>query len=73
MSIGPTTPSDQDFATIFDLGAAPGTRAVQLLSSRDTRQARHAFGVTELLRGRDDLRGVYAPADLVEEFTRWCA
>lgn len=42
-------------------------------ASRTKRQARHAYGVAELLRDRDELRGVYAPADLVEEFTRWCA
>lgn len=60
--------------TMFGLGESATTRmADRLAASRTQRQARHAYGVTELFRDRDELRGVYAPADLVEEFTRWCA
>ena len=35
--------------------------------------ARHQHGVSNLLAHRDDLRGVYAFADVVEESVRWSA
>ena len=34
---------------------------------------RHKHGVSTLLSQRDDLRGVYAFADVVEESVRWSA
>jgi hypothetical protein len=34
---------------------------------------RHKNGVSRLLAHRDDLRGVYAFADVVEESVRWSA
>ena len=34
---------------------------------------RHKHGVSTLLAHRDDLRGVYAFADVVEEAVRWSA
>ncbi|MCW2710526.1 MAG: hypothetical protein JWP24_720 [Marmoricola sp.] len=34
---------------------------------------RHQHGVSNLLAHRDDLRGVYAFADVVEESVRWSA
>ena len=34
---------------------------------------RHKHGVSTLLAHRDDLRGVYAFADVVEESVRWSA
>ena len=34
---------------------------------------RHKHGVTTLLAQRDDLRGVHAFADVVEESVRWSA
>ncbi len=34
---------------------------------------RHKHGVSNLLAHRDDLRGVYAFADVVEESVRWSA
>jgi hypothetical protein len=34
---------------------------------------RHKHGVSSLLSHRDDLRGVYAFADVVEEAVRWSA
>jgi hypothetical protein len=34
---------------------------------------RHKHGVSTLLAQRDDLRGVYAFADVVEESVRWSA
>ena len=59
--------------TVFGLEESANRMVDRLSASRTQRQARHAYGVTELFRDRDELRGVYAPADLVEEFTRWCA
>jgi hypothetical protein len=35
--------------------------------------SRHLQGVSVLLQTRDDLRGVYAFADVVEEAVRWSA
>ena len=35
--------------------------------------SRHMRGVAHLLAHRDDLRGVYAFADIVEESVRWSA
>lgn len=34
---------------------------------------RFKSGVSSLLAEREDLRGVYAFADVVEESVRWCA
>lgn len=34
---------------------------------------RHKHGVSSLLSSRDDLRGVHAFADIVEESVRWSA
>ena len=34
---------------------------------------RHKHGVSSLLADRDDLRGVYAFADVVDESVRWSA
>ena len=34
---------------------------------------RHKHGVSTLLAAREDLRGVYAFADIVEESVRWSA
>jgi hypothetical protein len=35
--------------------------------------SRHLQGVSTLLSHREDLRGVHAFADVVEEAVRWCA
>ena len=35
--------------------------------------SRHLQGVSSLLAVREDLRGVHAFADVVEEFVRWSA
>ncbi len=43
---------------------------------RDKRAAlkmRHAQGLTTLMSQRDDLRGVHALADLVDDAVRWSA
>ena len=50
---------------------------VPLIRSREgaTRDlaSRHLQGVSVLLSSREDLRGVHAFADVVEESVRWCA
>ena len=50
---------------------------VPLIRSREgaTRDlaSRHLQGVSVLLSTREDLRGVHAFADVVEESVRWCA
>jgi hypothetical protein len=42
-------------------------------SQRDGLRLRHAHSLTRLLSSRDDLRGVHALADLVDESVRWTA
>jgi hypothetical protein len=40
---------------------------------RDSIQLRHAQRLTRLMATRDDLRGVHALADLVDDSVRWTA
>lgn len=40
---------------------------------RQTLRARHSEALTRLLAERDDLRGVHALADLVDDSVRWSA
>jgi hypothetical protein len=42
-------------------------------AQRDGLRLRHAHSLTRLLSSRDDLRGVHALADLVDESVRWTA
>lgn len=44
-----------------------------LAEARERREARHARELAELLAERTDLRGVYAPADLVADALSWSA
>ncbi len=54
---------------------ASATRDVsdEVLAARQRRQARHALELSSLLSQRTELRGVYAPADLVAEALSWSA
>ena len=58
-------------------GATHSVVTVPLNRSREgaTRDlaSRHLQGVSVLLSSREDLRGVHAFADVVEESVRWCA
>ena len=45
----------------------------QLLAARERLEAEHARRLTLLLTAREDLRGVYALADLVGDGVLWCA
>ncbi len=42
-------------------------------SKRAALKDRHAQGLTTLMKQRDDLRGVYALADFVDDAVRWSA
>lgn len=59
------TPVDQTTAVLPVRGSRDG--AVTDLATR------HLQGVSSLLQSREDLRGVYAFADVVEESVRWSA
>jgi hypothetical protein len=42
-------------------------------AQRAALKVRHARGLTTLMNQRDDLRGVHALADLVDDAVRWSA
>ena len=45
----------------------------RLRAHRLASQARHAHALSALMTEREDLRGVYALADLVSDSSRWSA
>jgi hypothetical protein len=45
----------------------------EVRAARQRRQARHSLELSSLLNARAELRGVYAPADLVAEALSWSA
>ena len=47
-------------------------RPVELAAQTDL-EIRHKHGVIRLLAAREDLRGVHAFADVIEESVRWSA
>lgn len=61
--------------------AAPAVAHVEAAETRDRRvieqrarfRTRHARALTDLMGQRDDLRGVHALADLVDDAVRWTA
>ena len=52
---------------------APGSMVARPRYPRDDLATRHRHGISSLLADRDDLRGVHAFADVVEESVRWSA
>ena len=46
--------------------------STELADARTRREAGRALGLSALLRRRPELEGVHAPADLADEFLRWC-
>lgn len=58
-----TTPADDDF----------DARLARIVARRKQFQDRHAQRLTALMAQRDDLRGVHALADLVDDAIRWTA
>ena len=62
----------ESIATLEEQLAAP-IRDTADTSAHTDLATRHKNGVSRLLADRDDLRGVYAFADVVEESVRWSA
>lgn len=58
-----TSPADDDF----------DARLARVVARRKQFQDRHAQRLTALMAQRDDLRGVHALADLVDDAIRWTA
>ncbi len=52
---------------------AAETRDQRVLDQRTRFRTRHARALTDLMGQRDDLRGVHALADLVDDAVRWTA
>jgi hypothetical protein len=52
---------------------APDDDLDRLRRQRDSLRLRHAQQLTRLMATRDDLRGVHALADLVDDSVRWSA
>ena len=61
-----------DHVTAFEHPQQPRTTTSLATDIADL-AIRHKHGVSSLLASREDLRGVYAFADVVEESVRWCA
>ncbi len=49
------------------------TRDRRVIEQRARFRTRHARALTDLMGQRDDLRGVHALADLVDDAVRWTA
>jgi hypothetical protein len=62
-----------DNVTALDQHSATITTVVRRLDETADLATRHKHGVSSLLSSREDLRGVHAFADVVEESVRWCA
>lgn len=71
MSIAPSRPTSHDLAAPTSSATTPEQRRREG-ATRDL-AVRHLQGVSTLLSHRDDLRGVHAFADVVEESVRWSA
>jgi hypothetical protein len=61
-----------NLASLEEQLAAPIRETAPMTAQTDL-ATRHKNGVSRLLAHRDDLRGVYAFADVVEESVRWSA
>ena len=66
---------DQTPGSIFDLSIRQpsGKPTRNQLAARENREARATRKLFTLLESRDELRGVYAPADAIAETLRWSA
>ncbi len=73
MSSRPTTPAPAlTPPTVAHVDPAE-SRDQRVLDQRARFRTRHARALTDLLGHRDDLRGVLALADLVDDAIRWTA
>ena len=61
--------------TVFDLPISQPASKPQrdVTTAKENRQARCLRNLVSLLDGREDLRGVYAPADHIADTLRWSA
>ncbi len=59
--------------THIDSLPAPDDDLDHRRKQRDSLRLRHAQQLTRLMATRDDLRGVHALADLVDDSVRWTA
>jgi hypothetical protein len=64
-----------DVSSVFDLSIQqPTGRPVRnVVVARENREARATRKLFTLLESRDELRGVYAPADAIADTLRWSA
>lgn len=72
MSSRPTTPATSTAPAVPHVEAAE-IRDQQVLDQRSRVRVRHVRALTDLMGQRDDLRGVHALADLVDDGVRWNA
>ena len=70
MMLPAKTPSPADVTASED---AFLDRIDEIKARRAALKDRHAHGLTSLMAARDDLRGVHALADLVDDGVRWTA
>ena len=66
---------DQKPGSIFDLSIPQpkGKPVRNAIAARENREARATRKLFTLLESRDELRGVYAPADAIADTLRWSA
>lgn len=62
-------------SSIFDLSIPQpaGKPVLDTITARENREARATRKLFRLLEDRDELRGVYAPADAIADTLRWSA
>ncbi|GAA4685885.1 hypothetical protein [Nocardioides nanhaiensis] len=72
-----STPTTPHLRSVADPVADPAddfdARLARIVARRKQFQDRHAQRLTALMAQRDDLRGVHALADLVDDAIRWTA
>lgn len=73
MSSRPTTPVTPLAAPAVAHDDTAESRDQRVLDQRARFRTRHARALTDLMGQRDDLRGVHALADLVDDAVRWTA
>jgi len=54
-------------------GTVPADRDLEKLAQRSTLKSRHSQALSQLMGDREDLRGVHALADFVDDALRWTA
>lgn len=70
---GPTSPTSSAGSATPHATDDFDDRLARIIARRKQFQDRHAQRLTSLMAQRDDLRGVHALADLVDDAIRWTA